>query len=374
MDFSLSEERKMLQETVARFFESNYQNINKRNENVNLPEGFCKNFWKESSELGIISALVSPKFGGLGGDGDDISIIFELIGKSLCVEPFLASGVLSSTILSSISNPNLDLINQIVEGKLVIAFAHTEMNNRYEDSFIENSASLKDNKWCLNGSKSFVINGDTANKVIVSARIDGDVNDKAGIGLFLVDNDQIKNRSYNTVDGYRASELIFDTSKAELIARDNEALSCIIKANSAGALALSAEALGIMETCFNLTLDYLKTRNQFGKSIGSFQSIQHRMVDMMLEIEQVKSAVMLASSTYQSDEKSRDKNISAAKNLVGRVGKLVAEETIQLHGGIAMTWEYSASHYAKRLIMIDHLMGDSDYHRDRFKLLSASNL
>ena len=129
-----------------------------------------------------------------------------------------------------------------------------------------------------------------------------------------------------------------------------------------------------MKTCFNLTLDYLKTRNQFGKSIGSFQSIQHRMVDMMLEIEQVKSAVMLASSTYRSDEKTRDKNISAAKNLVGRVGKLVAEETIQLHGGIAMTWEYSASHYAKRLIMIDHLMGDSDYHRDRFKLLSASNL
>ena len=146
MDFSLSEERKMLQETVARFFESNYQNINKRNENVNLPEGFCKNFWKESAELGIISALVSPKFGGLGGDGDDISIIFELIGKSLCVEPFLASGVLSSTILSSVSNPNLDLINQIVEGKLLIAFAHTEMNNRYEHSFTENSASLKDNK------------------------------------------------------------------------------------------------------------------------------------------------------------------------------------------------------------------------------------
>ena len=169
MDFSLSEERKMLKETVARFFESNYKNINKRSENVYLPEGFCKTFWKDSAELGIISALVSPEFGGLGGDGDDISIIFELIGKSLCVEPFLASGVLSNTVLSSVSKINIDLINEVVEGNVLIAFAHTEMNNRYEDSFIETNASLKGRKWCLDGTKSFVINGDTANKVIVSA-------------------------------------------------------------------------------------------------------------------------------------------------------------------------------------------------------------
>jgi len=190
--------------------------------------------------------------------------------------------------------------------------------------------------------------------------------------IFLVDHDKITKRSYNTIDGYRAAELEFSNSSGELLARDDEALRCIIKANSAGALALSAEALGIMQVCFDMTLDYLKTRKQFGKSVGSFQAIQHRMVDMMLEIEQVKSAVMLASSTFQADEVTRDKHISAAKNLVGRVGKLVAEETIQMHGGIAMTWEYSAAHYAKRLIMIDHLMGDSDYHRDRFKKLTLN--
>ena len=152
----------------------------------------------------------------------------------------------------------------------------------------------------------------------------------------------------------------------------DQALECIVKTNSAGALALSAEAIGIMQVCFELTLDYLKTRKQFGKSIGAFQSIQHRMVDMMLEIEQARSAVMLASSTFETNSSTRDKNVSAAKNLVGRVGKLIAEESIQLHGGIAMTWEYSVAHYAKRLIMIDHLMGDADYHRDRFKLLSLN--
>ena len=246
------------------------------------------------------------------------------------------------------------------------------MNNRYEDHYIETNAYLKNDEWNINGTKSFVMNGDDASKIIVSARINGDVNDRDGIGLFLVNNDQTFKRPYNTIDGYRSTELTFENSKGELLAKNENALKCIIKANSAGALALSAEALGIMQICFDLTLDYLKTRKQFGKSIGAFQSIQHRMVDMMLEIEQVKSAVMLASSTFETDDLTRDKNISAAKNLVGRVGKLIAEETIQLHGGIAMTWEYSAAHYAKRLIMIDHLMGDSDYHRDRFKLLSNS--
>ena len=370
MDFSLSEERKMLQETVSRFFESNYKDINQRQNNVSLTDGFDKNFWLESAELGVISALIDPNYGGLGGNGDDLSIIFELIGKSLCVEPFLSSGVLSSTILTSIKNPKIDEIKQIIEGNLLLSFAHMEMNNRYENSCIETKASLDSEQWTINGVKSFVLNGDTADKIIVSARINGNVSDKNGIGLFLVNKDQIRIRSYNTIDGYRAGEIEFENSLGELLASDEDALKIITKANSAGALALSAEALGIMQVCFDMTLEYLKTRKQFGKTVGSFQAIQHRMVDMMLEIEQVKSAVMLAASTFQADENIRDKHISAAKNLVGRVGKLIAEETIQMHGGIAMTWEYSAAHYAKRLIMIDHLMGDSDYHRDRFKKLS----
>ena len=372
MDFSLSEERKMLQETVARFFENTYKDTKKRSEYLEMNDGFSREFWKESSNLGVISGLISPSFGGLGGSGEDISIIFELIGKSLCIEPFLSSGLLSSTILSSIKNPKTELINQIIDGELLVSFAHMEMNNRYDDHFVESKAFFENENWKLNGSKSFVINGDSADKVIISARIKGKINDKNGIGLFLVDNNQINNRSYNTIDGYRAAELNFDNIDAELLCADDLALECIIKANSAGALALSAEAVGIMQVCFDLTLDYLKTRKQFGKSIGSFQSIQHRMVDMMLEIEQVRSAVMLASSTFQTNSSTRDKNISAAKNLVGRVGKLIAEESIQLHGGIAMTWEYSVAHYAKRLIMIDHLMGDADYHRDRFKLLSSN--
>ena len=174
-------------------------------------------FWKESSNLGVISGLISPTFGGLGGSGEDISIIFELIGKSLCIEPFLSSGILSSTILTSIKRPKTELINQIVDGELLISFAHMEMNNRYEDHSVDTKAFLEDENWKLNGCKSFVINGDSADKVIVSARIDGEINDKNGIGLFLVDNSQIKNRSYNTTVSY--THLRAHETKANLVCR-----------------------------------------------------------------------------------------------------------------------------------------------------------
>ena len=161
MDFSLSEERKMLQETVARFFENNYKDIKKRSEHLAMNEGFSREFWKESADLGVISGLISPNFGGLGGSGEDISIIFELIGKSLCIEPFLSSGLLSSTILSSIEIPKTELINEIIDGEILISFAHMEMNNRYENHFVETKAFLEDDNWKLNGNKSFVINGDS---------------------------------------------------------------------------------------------------------------------------------------------------------------------------------------------------------------------
>ncbi|MDB9771470.1 acyl-CoA/acyl-ACP dehydrogenase [Alphaproteobacteria bacterium] len=371
MDFSLSEERKMLQETIARFFESHYDKIDKHHFNANLPDGFDNKIWQESADLGIISALISPDFGGLGGTGEDISLVFELIGKSLCVEPFLSTGVLSSTALSSIKKPKTKILSEIIDGSFLVSFAHSEMNSRYEECHVETKAVSSPKGWIIDGNKSFVLNGDTSKKVIVSARISGEINDKNGIGIFLIDKDNIKTRSYNTIDGYRAAELEFKNSSGELIAKDEEALKCIIKTNAAGALALSAEALGIMQICFDTTLEYLKTRKQFGKSVGSFQAIQHRLVDMMLEIEQVKSSVMLASATFEADEKTREKHVSAAKNLVGRAGKIIAEETIQMHGGIAMTWEYSIAHYAKRLIMIDHLMGDADHHRDRFRMLSS---
>ena len=222
----------------------------------------------------------------------------------------------------------------------------------------------------LTGQKSFVLNGDFANKIICTARFSGNDFDQNGFGLYEIDKTHCDIRSYNTIDGYRAAELKFYEIPAKELCKNSDAYNALLETLYAGAFALSAESIGAMEVCFNMTLEYLKNREQFGKPIGSFQALQHRMVEIMIEIEQAKSAVMLAAGTYEADKNTKYKNISAAKNLVGRTGKLVAEECIQLHGGIAMTWEYKLQNYAKRLVMIDHLMGDSDHHLEQFKKYS----
>jgi len=370
MHFNLSEERQMLKDTIDRFLSDHYGKIKNHHENSKLIEGFNPKIWNESSSIGMISGLISPKYKGLGGTGEDIMIIFELIGKYLCVEPFLSTGVMSSTALSSCNINVEQLMDDIISGKKIISFAHSEVESRYDDSYVNVKATQKDDFWYINGTKSFVLNGDQASVLLVSARINGDTLDQNGIGIFKINSKDYEIRPYNTIDGYRASEITFNNVTASLMCKDEIAYNCILETNYAAALAVSSEAIGIMQKCFDLTVDYLKTRTQFGKTIGSFQALQHRMVDLMIEIEQAKSSVMLAAGTYESEKNIKYRNVSAAKNLIGRVGKLVAEECIQLHGGIGMTWEYNLQNYAKRLIMIDHLMGDSDHHIEKFKKFS----
>ena len=229
--------------------------------------------------------------------------------------------------------------------------------------------------WQIDGAKAVVINGDSADKLVVSARTEGDVDSEDGIALFLVDANAVgvTRRGYGTVDGGRAAEIALDgvtVSKEALIGAPGQGFAVIEETLARGIAALAAEAFGAMEVSRDLTLDYLKTRRQFGRAIGDFQALQHRMVDMTLEIEQARSAILLAVSTLEADRVTRELNVSAAKNLIGRVARLVAEESIQLHGGIAMTWEYALGHYAKRLTMIDHQLGDTDYHLARYIALS----
>ncbi len=370
MHFNLSEERKMLRDTIERFLSDKYSKIKNHYEYSTLREGYNVKIWNESSDIGMISGLIPPKYNGLGGSGEDIMIIFELIGKYLCVEPFLSTGLMSSTALISCRSDENQLLDDIISGKKIISFCHSEIDSRYDESLVKVKAHKNKNIWHLDGTKSFVLNGDQSNIFIVSARISGNQSDKNGLGIFKIHAKDCKIRPYNTIDGYRCSEISFDSVPGKLLCSDERAYKCILETIFAGTLAVSSEAIGIMQKCFDLTIDYLKTRTQFGKSIGSFQALQHRMVDLMIEIEQAKSCVMLAAGTYNSEKNIKYRNISAAKNLVGRVGKLVAEECIQLHGGIGMTWEYNLQNYAKRLVMIDHLMGDSDHHLEQFKKYS----
>ena len=369
MDFTLSEERRMLLDTAERFIREQYP-LETRHANVKREEGFDRDAWRKLAELGLIAALLPPEAGGLGGAGEDVAVVFEALGRGLVVEPFLASGVLGAWPLVRGGARMAERLQKIAEGGALIAFAHGEPDGRHSASHVRTRAADSLEGWRLNGRKSVVLNGDSAEWFVVSARIAGDIGDEEGLALFLVSADQVERRGYGGVEGGRAAEVTLTNvtvAPDRIIGAPGAAYAVIEETLARGALALSAEALGLMEVCKEITLDYLKTRKQFGRPLGAFQALQHRMVDMTLEIEQARSAVMLAAGMFEAGRVERERTVSAAKNLAGRVGRLVAEESIQLHGGIAMTWEYALPHFAKRLVMIDHLLGDEDHHLARFQ-------
>jgi len=367
MDFTLSEERRMLADTAERFLRDRYD-IATRHRAAAAPEGFDRALWAEMAGLGLIGALVPPEAGGFGGAGEDVALVFEQIGRGLVVEPFLASGVLGLWPL--VRAGDTGLVEQVIAGETIAALAHGEPDGRYGLAEVAARAQGTQDAggWRITGNKAVVLNGDAAGILVVSARVSGAPGDEDGIGLFLVEAAApgVTRRGYGTVDGGRAAEIAFDNAPARPLGAPGAAFALIEETIGRGVLALAAEAIGLMEVCKDTTLDYLKTRKQFGKPLGAFQALQHRMVEMVLELEQARSAVMLAAGTHQADRLTRERNVAAAKHLTGRVGRRVAEEAIQLHGGIAMTWEYPMSHYAKRLVMLDHLLGDTDHHLDRF--------
>jgi alkylation response protein AidB-like acyl-CoA dehydrogenase len=364
MDFNLSEERKMLMETAQRFIRERYP-IEKRHECARDPAGFSRAMWREFADLGLVGTLVPPEAGGFGGTGEDIALVFEALGRGLVVEPFLAA-ILASRPLAEAGDTAL--LADVIGGDRVIALAHYEPQGRYGLSHVQTIAEQGPEGWRLSGAKAVVINGCNADTLLVSARVHGGRLDEQGLGLFKVDPRQegVARRSYGTVDGGAAAEITLGAVAGDPVGAPGEAFPMIERAIGRGVLALTAEALGAMETAKDLTVDYLKTRVQFGQPIGANQVLQHRMVDLLIEIEQLRSCLMLAASTLDADRVTRERHLSAAKHLAGRVGRQVAEESIQMHGGIAMTWDAAVAHYAKRIVMIDHLLGDTDFHLERF--------
>ncbi|MEM1040532.1 MAG: acyl-CoA dehydrogenase family protein [Pseudomonadota bacterium] len=366
MNFSHTEERQMLADMAGRFVREQYP-IDKRHEIAASDTGMSAEMWTQMAELGLIGALFGEEHGGFGGSGFDIAVIFEQLGSGLVVEPFLAN-LMAGTAMTCCSDYWSDHFEAIISGEKTYAFAHGEPASRYTLAHVDTTATKDGNDWVLNGNKAVVINGDSADHIVVSARTGGAPTDAEGISLFLVpsDADGVTLRGYPTVDGYRAADIALSDVRVSddlRIGAEGDALATVEKVTAYATLAVCAEALGAIEQCINLTLDYLKTRKQFGVPIGKFQALQHRMADMMTEREQIRSAVINAAGHLESDD--RDWHISALKNLVGRAGRMIAEESIQLHGGIAMTWEYSVGHYAKRIVMIDHMFGDVDHHLEQ---------
>jgi len=371
MDFRLTEDRAMLKDMVARYISDNYP-LEKRLEFAQNEEGFSRNQWAQFAELGLIGALFSETDGGFGGAGFDISVLYEELGRGLVVEPFLASAILGGSMISTLGNDSQrEIIAEIIAGTTLVALAHGEPDSRYELSHVATTCQHVGDGMVLNGRKAVAINADSADWLVVTARSSGSDWDEGGISAFLIaaDTPGVSIRGYPTIDGLHAAEISLDNVKVtqdDLLGAEGQAYPSIEMAVARAIVALGAEAIGLMEVCRDMTLEYLRTRKQFGVPIGKFQALQHRMATVLTEIEQARSAVINAAGRLELDRTEREKAISTAKALVGSVGKLVAEEAIQMHGGIAMTWEYGLGHFAKRLIMLEHQFGDIDHHTARY--------
>lgn len=336
MDFTLTEDRRMLADSLARFL-ADKCTAEHRAEIAYKAPYHDPALWSGLAEMGIAGAMFPEGAGGFGGAGFDLAVVFETLGRALCPEPML--GLAMAGAVLGAEDP---LAGPALAGEAPLAFGLWELDDELQ-------SCVRGGK--LSGRKSVVYGGQAAAHLLVSAR------DEAGEeGLYAVAAADAQVTPYAMIDGGGAAEIVFDESPCRKIGGGD----CIARAREAGIVALCAEAVGVMDALLDQTTEYLKTRQQFGQAIGKFQALQHRLVDMAVECEQARSITILAAASLGTPEAAR--HTSMAKNLIGRAGQQIAEEAIQMHGGIAMTWEAPVSHYAKRLTMIDAQLGDRDDH------------
>ncbi|MFC2967283.1 acyl-CoA dehydrogenase family protein [Acidimangrovimonas pyrenivorans] len=349
MNFEQSEDRRMLADTLRRYLAEQYD-IAARNAVAYEAPFHAPARWGELAELGLLQALAPEDQGGFGGAGFDIATVFEELGRALCPEPVLPA-LMAQRLLAAAGAD----AEALLTGATHYAVAIGEPEAPWGLDGLTTTAGKSGDGWAVSGRKSVVYGGHVAETLLVAAQAEGK------LALFAVAAGDAEVTGYGMIDGGGAAELFLDASPARLLLAD--ATDALQDALDAGTLALCAEAVGAMDATRELLVDYLRTRKQFGRAIGSFQALQHRAVDLVTEIEQARSITVLAADALGGPEQSR--RVSMAKNLIGRTAKLVAEEAIQMHGGIAMTWEAAVSHYAKRLVMIDHQLGDTDWHLAR---------
>ncbi len=311
--------------------------------------------------------------GGFGGGGVETMLVMEAFGRTLALEPYLATIVLAGTALRLAGNDTQQstLLPQVAAGEKLLAFAHGERQARYDLPDVLAKATRKGEGWIIDGAKSVVLHGDSADVLIVSARTGGDRNDNAGITLFLVDGSAngVARRSYALRDGNRAAEIALsgvEVGSDAVLGEIDGAFPVIERVVEAGIAAMAAEAVGAMETMQAMTLEYLKTRQQFGQPIGRNQALQHRATEMFVALEQGRSLAMLAAMTIdEPDAAERARNISMVKAGIGQAARFVSQNAVQLHGGIGMTEEYAVGHYFRRVMVIEHSFGDTAHHLSR---------
>ncbi len=367
MDFDLSEDQRLLKDSVDRLVADQYQ-FEQRKRYAHEPAGYSAAMWDRITEMGLLGLPFDETLGGFGGGAVETAIVMDAFGRGLVLEPYFATVILGGGLLRRTAAASVlaVLAPQVVAGKLKLAFAHVERHSRYNLADVSTTAQKDGSGYRLEGAKSVVIHGDTADRIFVTARLAGERRTRDGIGLFLIDptTQGVVRRGYPTQDGQRAAELTLTNVRvtADDLLNDN-ALPLIEHVIDEAIAALCAEAVGAMQSMQDLTLEYLKTRKQFGRPIGSFQVLQHRSVDMLVAVEQARSMAMFAAvMAEEANPIERRRAISAAKVQIGRSARHVGQEAIQLHGGIGMTNEYAVGHYFKRVTMIDQLYGDADLH------------
>jgi pimeloyl-CoA dehydrogenase small subunit len=369
VDFDFSEEQRLLKESLDRLIADRYAFEQRRAYSLS-PEGWSRELWAQYAELGLLGLPFSEDYGGSSGGPVETMIAMEAFGKALALEPYLATVVLGGGFLrhGGSAEQQADLIPKIAGGSVTAAFAHTERGSRYDLHDVETRAVRDGSGWILDGAKGVVLHGDTADKLFVTARVGGGPRDRDGIAAFIVDGKAagVSRHGYPTQDGLRAAEITFSRVRLgpeEVLDEPGAALPLVERVVDEAIAALCAEAVGAMAVMHELTVDYLKTRRQFGREIGSFQILQHRAVDMLVALEQARSMAMFATMMAAEENAAERRNaISAAKVQIGRSGKFIGQQSIQLHGGIGMTMEYKVGHYFKRATMIDMMFGDADYH------------
>ena len=372
MDFSFSEEQTLLRNMVHSFVQDNYD-FDKRTKIVKSETGWSKENWQQFAELGLLAAPFAEEFGGLDGGPIETMIIMEEFGRGLVVEPYLPTVVLCGGILNrhASSEQKNTYLPGLIGGENVWSLAYAEPQSRFNLADVLTSAKKDGEGYVLNGAKAVVIGAPWADKFIVSARVSGEQRDPSGLALFVVDKSAagVSTQDYPTVDGGRASEVVFENVKVAadgMIGGEGAGFAILEEAIDFGIGALCGEAIGQMKCLHDATVEYCKTRKQFGTPIGSFQVLQHRMVDMFMEYEQSVSMSYMVNMKLTEDAKSRAKAASGAKVQIGKSGRFVGQQAVQLHGGMGMTEELNVGHYFKRLTMIDTQFGNVDHHLRRF--------
>ena len=376
MDFSFTDEQSMLRDSVASYLADHYD-FDTRRASINSADGWRPAVWKAFAEdLGILGASFSEDHGGLGGGATEVMVVMEEFGKALVVEPYLGTVVIGGGFLKHGAPAGAaDLIGKIIEGKATFAFAYAEPQGRYALNDLKTTATKKGAGYVLNGMKSVVIGAPWASHLIVTARTGGGQREAQGVSVFVVDKSAagLSTRDYPTVDGRRASEVTFENVSIPadaLIGAEGAALPLVEQVVDEAIAATCAESLGVLRRLHEGTLSYTKERKQFGVPIASFQVLQHRMVDMFIQLEQSISMTYMAHIKLGESAAERAKGVSAAKVQIGRACRFVGQNAIQLHGGMGMTDEMAIGHYFKRATMIEGEFGSVDHHLRRYETLS----